>query len=417
MANPYPINPVLRLTVKLWMSIFQWYYNISANISPRLRKFDEPYLLLANHTGRYDPFIISHFIKKRPNFISSDAILRDKFIGTIFKGLGAMPKKKGFRDSVIIREMVKVVQNGGALSLFPEGTRTWSGETMYMDPSIAKLVKLLKVPVVTAKIKGGSAFDPRWAQSIRRAEMEIDFRLAIEKDEVGQLSDDEIFSIIQHDLYQDDSVYLRSKRTKIKSSKRAEHIDRILFQCPGCLSFKGFVDKANTFSCKECGHTYFVNEHGILRAEGETAELPFDNIKAWLDWQNKNFVEFVREKIRANCDTSLFYADKMHIECAIGDGRMQSMGIGEVYFYLDKVVIKTSSHSEELLVSEISSFGPQFNERIELFYEDRAYRFSITDKREPGIKWEIAISVIWANIGLARKIAPYFKHLVTANTS
>ena len=411
LENPYPINTFLRLIVKLWMSIFTWYYKISANISSELKDFDQPYLLLSNHYGRYDPFIISHFIKKRPNFISSDAILRDKVIGTLFKGLGAMPKKKGVRDSHIIREMVKVVRGGGALSLFPEGTRTWTGETQYIDPSIAKLIRLLKVPVITARMKGAYAFDPRWAESIRRAEIEIDYNLAIDKEDVSRLSEDKILDIIREDLYQDDVEYQRIKKIKIRSGRRAEHIDLVLFQCPDCSSFAGFTDTRNNFSCKNCSKSYFVDDFGFLSATSDVS-LPFNDIKNWLTWQNDNFVEFVREQIKLNSPEPLFYAEKMLIEYAVGDGRMQSMGIGNVYFYLDKLIIISGEQKEELLISEISSLGPQFHERIELFYGDRAYRFTTTGKREPGNKWEIAINVIWAGTGLESKIAPYFKNLV-----
>jgi 1-acyl-sn-glycerol-3-phosphate acyltransferase len=411
MENPYPINTFLRIVVKIWMSIFTWYYKISANISSELKEFDQPYLLLSNHYGRYDPFIISHFIKKRPNFISSDAILRDKVIGTLFKGLGAMPKKKGVRDSHIIREMVKVVQNGGALSLFPEGTRTWSGETQFMDPSIAKLVRLLKVPVITARMKGAYAFDPRWAKSIRRASMEIDYKLAIDKEDVSTLSEDEILTIIRRELYQDDVEYQRVKKTQIRSNKRAEHIDLVLFQCPDCLSFAGFNDSGNNFSCINCSHSYFVDDFGFISSISG-ATLVYDDLKKWLNWQNNNFVEFVREQIKLKRPEPLFHAEDLHIEYAVGDGRMESMGVAKVYFYMDKLVITGGDKDEELLMSEISSLGPQFNERIELFYEDRAYRFTTKGKREPGNKWEIAINVIWANAGLENKLAPYFRNIV-----
>ena len=411
MGNPYPINTFLRLVVKMWMSLFTWYYKISANIPSELKNIDQPYILLSNHYGRYDPFIISHFIKKRPNFISSDAILRDKVIGTLFKGLGAMPKKKGVRDSHIIREMVKVVQNGGALSLFPEGTRTWSGETLFIDPSIAKLVKLLRVPVITARMKGAYAFDPRWANKIRRAEVEIDYKMAVAREELSKLSEDEILAIIRGNLYQDDTEYQRLEKIKIRSEKRAEHIDLVLFQCPGCLSFAGFNDYRNHFSCADCGNTYAVDDYGFLStAYGDP--LLFADIKEWLDWQNNNFVKFVHEQIGQNISTPLFHADKMHIEYAVGDGRMQSMGIGSVYLYLDKLKITCGDQAEELLISEISALGPQFNERIELFYQERAYRFTTTDAREPGYKWEIAINVLWASSGLENKISPYFKDLV-----
>ena len=414
MDNPYPINTFLRLVVKVWMTVFTWYYKISANISSELKEYDEPYILLSNHYGRYDPFIISHFIKKRPNFISSDAILRDKIIGTLFKGLGAMPKKKGVRDSYIIREMVKVVRSGGALSLFPEGTRTWSGETQFMDPSIAKLVKLLKVPVITARMKGAYAFDPRWAKSTRRAEVEIDYKLAIEKEDLSKFSEEEILAIIRGNLYQDDIKYQRLKMIKIRSGKRAEHIDLVLFQCPGCQSFAGFNDYKNQFSCADCGNTYVTDDYGFLStAYGEP--LPFADISEWLNWQNNNFVQFLNEQISQNVSTPLFHADKMKIEYAVGDGRMKSIGIGSVYFYLDRLKITCEDVEEELLISEISSLGPQFNERLELFYQDRAYRFTTMGKREPGNKWEIAINVIWAKTGQENKLAPYFKDLVTAS--
>ena len=79
---------------------------------------------------------------------------------------------------------------------------------------------------------------------------------------------------------------------------------------------------------------------------------------------------------------------------------------------LDKLKITTEDSEEVLLINEISALGPQFHERIELFYRDRAYRFTTTTKREPGNKWEIAINVIWASTGKENKLAPYFKDLV-----
>lgn len=414
MDNPYPINTLLRLLVKVWMSIFTWYYRISANLSTELKEFDQPYLLLSNHYGRYDPFIISHFIKKRPNFISSDAILRDRIIGTLFKGLGAMPKKKGVRDSYIIREMVKVARSGGALSLFPEGTRTWSGETLFIDPSIAKLVKLLKIPLITARMKGAYAFDPRWAKSIRRAKMEIDYNLAIGKEDIAKLSEDEILAIIRGNLFQDDVEYQQKKKTEIKSNVRAENLDLILFQCPVCKSFEGFHSRGNHLTCNDCGTSVFVNKFGFFLAEDDS-DLPFANQKDWLEWQNKNFVKYVNEQLSQELSEPLFYAKKFKIESAIGEGSMQSRGISDIFFYPDGVVIKGKDSEEKLLHQDIESLGPQFHERIEFFHKDQAFRFTATSKREPGIKWELASNVVWAKIDQSHKLSPYFRDLIVSS--
>jgi 1-acyl-sn-glycerol-3-phosphate acyltransferase len=411
MKNPYPINPFLQLFVKVWMTIFSWYYRISANITKELIEIDEPYLLLSNHYGRYDPFIISNYIKKRPNFISSDAILREKVIGTLFKGLGAMPKKKGVRDTYIIREMLKVVQRGGALALFPEGTRTWSGESLFIDPSIAKLVKLLKIPVITARMKGAYAFDPRWAKTIRRAAFEIDYKMALSKADLIEYSEDKILAIISANLYQDDIEFQRQKKIKIRSNKRAEHLDLVLFQCPACESFNGFNDHGNQFACKSCHKDIFVDEYGFFSSR-EGKQLPFDNIKDWLGWQNRNFVHLMGRRLAEDSSTELFRAVAMNVDYAVGEGRFKNMGIADVYFYPDKLKICYNDFEEALLFSEISSLGPQFHERIELFYKDRAYRITSTTRREPGIKWELAINTVWAKTGQIHKLSPYFKNLV-----
>lgn len=317
MSNPYPINPLLQFIVKLWMTLYTWHYKISANISTELKEIKEPYLLLSNHYGRYDPFIISNFIKKRPNFISSDAILRDRIIGTLFKGLGAMPKKKGVRDSHIIREMIKVVRDGGSLALFPEATRTWSGETLFIDPSIAKLIRLLGIPVITARMKGAYSHDPRWAGKVRQSGFEIDYKMALAVEDIGKLSETEIYDIVQRNLYQDDIGYQRQVNTVIRSDKRAEHLELILFQCPACKSFHGFSSQGNEFHCQECNKAALVDKYGFFQAL-DSKKLDFDNVKDWFNWQNKNFVEYVQTKIDESSKEPLLCVENMEIQYAVG---------------------------------------------------------------------------------------------------
>jgi len=403
----------LRFLVRAVMAVFTRYFRISANIPRELAHIDEPYLLLANHYGRYDPFVISHFIIKPPNFISSDAILRDWPIGTFFKGLGAMPKKKGMRDSHIIREMVKVIRSGGALALFPEGTRSWTGETLYIDPSIAKLVKLLQVPVITAKMQGAYAFDPRWARPLRRAKMVIEYKMILTKEEVKHLSGEELLSRVRTNLYHDDIAWQRQHKIKIRSSKRAEHLDLVLFACPRCHGFAGFVSRKNSFFCKTCDLAVHVDDHGFLRA-ATGKNLPFDNVKDWFAWQAETFIRWVSGQLATKAAQPLFTSAKLNIAVATGTAKMQPAGKGTVDFYHNRLQINYDE-GEGLLLADIDSLGPQYMERIEFFYRHKAYRLTSIAAREPGVKWELAINVAWYKAGLEHKMSPYFKHLVAGN--
>jgi len=384
-------------------------YRIKGNIKPALKKINEPYLLLGNHYGRFDPFIMSYFFDKRPNFVSSDAILRDKVIGSLFKGLGAMPMKKGLRDSSIIRQMLKVIQADGALAIFPEGTRTWNGVTGRMDPSIAKLVRLLKVPVITARMRGAYLMDPRWAKPIRRAQMEIDFQQIIGKEETRELSEDEIFNRIKESIYQDDTAYQEEKKIEIKSSKRAESVDLVLFQCQCCSEFSQFSSIGNEFNCTSCTQRFEFDKYGFIKSN---IELKFNNLRDWINWQNNNFVVFIKEEYAIGREESFFSAPSMSIESAIGYKRMEKLGIGDISFFGDRIEVLLPEEKIVLEIDKISSMSAQYMERVELIYGDIAYRFVSKKHNESGLKWELATNVIWSLAGAEQKVASYFRDIV-----
>ncbi len=407
-SSTYKIKIHYQLLVQLVIWIFKKVFKITANIPEEVTHINESYLLLANHYGRYDPFIISDFIKKKPNFVSSDAILRDPIIGRIFKGLGAIPKKKGVRDTQVIREIKKVIDRGGAIALFPEATRTWSGVTHYIDPSIAKLAKLLNVPVVTAKIKGAYAFDPRWARPLRRAEVEIEYDIALSKADLKTLSSEQVMAIIKEKLTHDDIAYAKEANLVIRSNYRAEYIERMLFQCPNCQSFDGFTSNKNKFSCNACNYTVHINEKGCFTTK--EGQIPYDNPRDWFNWQNVNFIRHIQENSSQPKEEPLFLAPKMEIHEAIGDGKMSKQGVGDVSFYTDRIEIDCMGYTC-LYHKDISSLSPQFKERIELFCQDKAYRFASTQHQEPGVKWELAINAVWHATRQGFKLSPYFKEL------
>jgi 1-acyl-sn-glycerol-3-phosphate acyltransferase len=410
MKNPYPINPILQFAVRIWMTIFTRRYKIKASISEELKNINEPYLLLSNHVGRYDPFIVSHFFKKRPNFISSDAILRDRIIGTAFKLLGAMPKKKGVRDSVIIREMIKVIQANGALALFAEGARTWSGSSLYIDPSIAKLVRLLNVPIISATMKGGYAYDPRWAKKIRKTStVRVEYNLLFEKGEAKKLREDEILRRINKYGQHDDIAYLQQHPVTIYSNERAEYLERILFYCPDCNAHTYFQSSGNHFQCQSCHTKTHVDEHGMFD------NAHYNNTRDWLEWQNKQWVADIRQKISdGNTRAPLLTSLEMNVMKAEGKGHMHPIGKGKISLYTDHIAFVANEKSFRFTLEEIEDLSPQYQERLEMIIGETSYRFVSINGIEPGIRWEIAINVLWHHADMDTKLSPFFKELVLA---
>lgn len=405
---PYPIKWHFRIAVKLIIALFKKVFHIKANVPKAVKNLQEPYLLLANHYGRYDPFIISDFLTKKPNFVSSDAILRDPFYGPLFSGLGAIPKKKGVRDTQVIRAMKKVIESGGAVALFPEGTRTWSGVTHPLDPSIGKLAKLLNVPLVLVKMKGAYAFDPRWAKPLRRASMQIDYTL-VSKQQLAHLSHQEVMQLITSHLHHDDIAYAQEQNIIIKSARRAEYIDRMLFQCPSCQKFDGFTSHKNNFWCTSCGYNVYITPTGNFEHQGNP--VAYANPRDWFNWQARNFVNYLSSCLKNKHTQPLFKARQMRIYESNANYQMMELGLATIYFFANHIEIAGSHFKRSLPHADISSLSPQFKERIELFFKNKAYRFSATQHQEPGVKWELAINTVWFHNGQPFKLSPYFKYL------
>ncbi|MCK5535759.1 MAG: 1-acyl-sn-glycerol-3-phosphate acyltransferase, partial [Bacteroidales bacterium] len=220
----YKINKGFQLLAKIFLFFFTKRFKITADISDEIKNIDEPYILLSNHVGFWDPFVVSNFIKKYPHFVSSDAVMKDPIKRFFLERYKIIPKRKNMRDTQVIRTLLEYIKNGEAVALFPEATRTWTGNTLHIDDSIGKLIKLLNVPVITVKMQGMFLFNPRWAYSTRNAAVNIVYKLMADKEKLSRLSSQEITVLLKADLEHSESEYQKNAQVKIRSNKRAEYL-------------------------------------------------------------------------------------------------------------------------------------------------------------------------------------------------
>lgn len=404
MSN-FKISPsVRRLTnIALWAMCKR--YNISASISDELKNINEPYLLLSNHIGSYDPFILSFFIKKPLHYVSSDAVLKDPKIAFFFNKLGVIPKKKNTRDTQVIRDIISVVKAGGAVGLFPEGTRSWTGKSFTFDPSIGKLIKLLGIPVITARMKGMHLCHPRWAFSMRKTKVHIEYNMAFSKAAIQNMTSQALYKQLKKEIAHDEVAYQQQALSPILSDKKAEFIDFVLFWCSQCDSIGQLVSKGNTLSCQACKHEIRVNPYSFF----EGNNLPYDNIRDAFEWQRQVFEQYIEQHWQQNSETSLFEDEGMEIFLEEAD-EMKSLGLAKLYFFLDRIEAHFESNEKlTFWIKDIDVINPQFKERIEVNYQQKNYRFTNSNRIVSGLKWEIATTYIWHKIGQEAKTSLYLK--------
>ncbi|MEN8138460.1 MAG: 1-acyl-sn-glycerol-3-phosphate acyltransferase [Bacteroidota bacterium] len=387
------------------------YFRVKPIMPDDVNNLKEPYLVLSNHVGSYDPFIIGTFIKDPLHWVASDAVLREPVIGWFLRNLGVIPKKKNVRDTALIRDVITAVRDGGSVALFPEGVRSWNGNSLSFDPSIAKLVRLLKIPVVTANLKGMSLSNPRWVFKPRKTERtELEFQIGLTPEQIKSMNDEEVYDALNKLLGHNEIEWQRENKIEIQSNTRAEHVGYSLYVCPECKSISTITAAGNEFKCEDCGYDIEVDKYGFYHRPDASQNLHFDNIADWYNWEEKYLSKLVSEKFVQKSEEPIFTDVNMDIYKAVSEKELKQTGTGDVSFYIDRIEVDYKNGEKFIFeLSKLKGISPQFKENIEIFYDEDVYRFTSQKHGVSGIKYEVVANTLWKHTGEDFKLVPYVK--------
>lgn len=89
---------------------------------------DQGYIMVCNHVTAMDPLLLAIKVKPQLNFMAKEELFHNKLFSAVLKGLGAFPVSRGTGDTSAIDKSVEIVAKGDVLAIFPEGTRSKTGE-------------------------------------------------------------------------------------------------------------------------------------------------------------------------------------------------------------------------------------------------------------------------------------------------
>ena len=165
----------------------------------KIEKFKEqekrPYLILLNHQTPFDQFFVGMTFKGPVYYMATEDIFSLGWISSLIKYLvEPIPIKKQTTDVRAIISCLKVAKEGGTIAIAPEGNRTYSGRTEYMNPSIVSLARKLGMPILLYRIEGGYGSEPRWSDVVRKGKMRVWCARVLKPEEYAEMSDSELFS-------------------------------------------------------------------------------------------------------------------------------------------------------------------------------------------------------------------------------
>lgn len=275
---------IIRYPLKLFM-----YLKLKLNLIENEAKNDNgPFFIIGNHVTSYDPLISLVYLKPLVKFVAADTNYDSHFKKAVFNFAGVIPIAKKNQDILTIKRLIREVKKNNAVGLYPEGGRNWDGETDELIYSTVKLIKLLKIKVYVQILKGAYMSSPRWGKTIRKGKTNVYITKILEKEQIIEMSEDEIFEVMKKSLNHNDYEFQIKNMISLKGRDNAEYIERLIYVCPICYSINSFKSKGDYFNCKECNSAGKVNKYGFI--EGD---FKYDNLVDWNKFQKSYLEEYL----------------------------------------------------------------------------------------------------------------------------
>jgi len=158
------VNPVLYLLARVFMTPFFLVYFRYARTGREYGHVKGGLVVAANHRSFLDPFAIGGALPwRRPmNYVAKVELFERRWQGWILSRLGAFPIRRGESDEESMETARLVVERGGTVCIFPEGTRIRSGSLAEPHRGVGRLALQTGAPVIPAAVLGTEAVRRGW---------------------------------------------------------------------------------------------------------------------------------------------------------------------------------------------------------------------------------------------------------------
>lgn len=281
----------------------------------KLRNLPDNYIVLANHVTDWDPLLVAVSFPKQMYFVASEHIARwDRWYKLIDFLLQPILRRKGTAALSTVKEILNITRKGGSVAVFAEGERSWDGLTGSILPSTGKMVKNSRCGLITYKLEGGYFVSPRWSTSLRKGHLCGVPVNIYTKEQLAEMTTDQINEIIVKDLYEDAYEKQLVSPVPYKGKNLAEGMENFLFLCPECQEMDSMTSHGDTVKCSACGHSFRYTEYGML--EG----TKFETIRDLSAWQNSQVTEGAEKGIEYKAVYGRLVKVENHQETFVSEG-------------------------------------------------------------------------------------------------
>jgi 1-acyl-sn-glycerol-3-phosphate acyltransferase len=148
------VNRALFWTARVILGLaIQVYFSLERTGRKNIPK-KGPVILAANHRSFLDPFVVGCCVRRPVYFVAKKELFEKRWQGWLLNRLGAFPIRRGEGDEESMATARAVLERGGALVIFPEGTRIRKSGLGRPKRGVGRLALETGAPVVPIAIMG-----------------------------------------------------------------------------------------------------------------------------------------------------------------------------------------------------------------------------------------------------------------------
>lgn len=189
--------------------VYHWFWKVSfwslgiKVISKGLENIPPPpYIIAPNHTSYIDPPLLLMLVPHRLKAMAKRGVFYLPIAGQALALARFVPVDRGsaLKASLAFRRGEELLRKGMPLMIFPEGTRTHTGEIGKFKEGVCRLSMRTGVPVVPVVIKGGFEILSRMDKIPRPGKVTVEFLSPIRPQDFSSASamNDELKRVIEN---------------------------------------------------------------------------------------------------------------------------------------------------------------------------------------------------------------------------
>jgi glycerol-3-phosphate dehydrogenase (NAD(P)+) len=175
-TRKHSVNWPLYLLARVFLEPFFFvYFRYSRTGREHARRVKGGLIVASNHRSFLDPFVVGGCLPwRRPmNYVAKVELFRKPWQGWVLSRLGAFPIRRGESDEDSMETARMIVERGGTVCIFPEGTRIRSGTLATPRRGVGRLALQTGAPVIPTAVLGTEHVRRGWRIRPRKVRVRL----------------------------------------------------------------------------------------------------------------------------------------------------------------------------------------------------------------------------------------------------